>query len=116
MSSRRKTKREKSLERGAAEHRCWTSFKQDVEAAQNYIDVFQILQQSPPPDAPGRKFYTNLDVFLKYSKVPAESNNEERYMYLNLIRRLGNSEHMTIESKSAIEALLLAAIASPRSW
>jgi len=68
------TKAHEDPERGEAEQRVWEDLRFKLAA--------------PPPDAPGRRHYANLAIFLQRFQVPVHSSQAEKEAYLQLVRRL----------------------------
>lgn len=112
MKKRRKTVAERRSERAAAERQVWTAFRPKLEALQTMPEAYQLVAESPRPDAPGRRYYSNLGFFLQSFSVPDGSSNEERALYLQFIERLdaagmlkpGAREKITAEFRHATNA------------
>ena len=86
MKKHRKTEAERREERAASETRCWEEFRPKLEAAQTYADTINLHSEAPPPDAPGRRYYSNLGFFLQGFTPPQGANLTERANYLRLIK------------------------------
>jgi hypothetical protein len=87
----RKTRAERERERAEAEWRAWEEFRAKLAALESYVDAKLLVAQSPPPDSPGRSYYSNLAYFLQEFAVPAGSSHEERTLYLQFVRRLDSA-------------------------
>ncbi len=88
MARQRKTKREREDERYEADRRAWEVFLPKLAALQSFVEAEQLVPKAPPPDSPGRRYYSNLGFFLQAFNVPAGSNYDERTLYLQFIQRL----------------------------
>lgn len=88
MAKARKTKADRDREYAEAERRAWKEFLPKLTAIQTFIDAQLLVDQAPPPDAPGRRYYSNLGFFLGAFTVPAGSNQTERSLYIQFIQRL----------------------------
>jgi hypothetical protein len=87
MARRRKTSSERRAEREGVERFAWIDFEAKLAAVKTIREA-QILK-APPPDSPGRPFYTNLAFFLNNSfAIPDGCNLEEIRAYIKLIERL----------------------------
>jgi len=84
----RKTKAQRKQEHADAEQRVWEAFRPKLDAAITLSDALQLADQTPPPDAPGRRYYSNLAFFLQCFGVPGASSYAEKALYLQLIKRL----------------------------
>lgn len=74
----------------ADEEREWEKFKKSVEAATSYIDALLVVKSAVRPDAPGRKFYSNLGFFLANFSCPAEATNREVTLYGKLVQDIND--------------------------
>lgn len=88
MKKRRKTKAEGAQEWAAAEGRCWETFRAKLAAARGYVEARLLVEQAPPTDMPGRRFYSNLGFFLGNFLPPAGSSYDEKALYLQLLQRI----------------------------
>ena len=88
MAHKRKTKAQRKQERDDADRRAWDVFRPRLEALETYVDAKLLMAEAPRPDAPGRRYYSNLAFFLQTLVVPADSTYEERALYLRFIQRL----------------------------
>lgn len=84
----RKTKAQRDHEWADAESRVWDLFRPKLEAVQNFAGAQILAAETPPPNAPGRRFYSNLAFFLSSFGVPGGSSYAEKALYLQLIKRL----------------------------
>jgi hypothetical protein len=66
----------------------WDAFRPKLEAVQNLAEAHILAAQTPPPNAPGRRYYSNLAFFLGCFGVPGGSSYAEKALYLQLIARL----------------------------
>lgn len=89
MARTRKTKREREQEWANAERRAWEEFRPKLAALRSFIDAEILVTQAPPPDTPGRRYYSNLGFFLQEFTVPGGSSNAERSLYLQFIEHIG---------------------------
>jgi hypothetical protein len=87
MPRPRKTNAERRQERDAAERRCWDEFFPKLEAVQGFVEAMKLLNEAPPPDATGRRYYSNLGWFLRTYSVPDGASHEENAQYLRLLER-----------------------------
>ncbi|MDQ3638996.1 MAG: hypothetical protein M3426_13555 [Actinomycetota bacterium] len=87
----RKTKTEREQERAVAEQRAWEELRPKLAALESFVDAKLLAGQSPPPDSPGRSYYSNLAFFLQEFVVPGGSSYEERLLYLRFIQRLDSA-------------------------
>ena len=111
MARRRKTKVEQAVEWEQAERRIWNEFRPKLADLKSYSEGRALLKESPLPDRPGRRFYSNLDFFLTNFVVPAGSNEEERRLYLQFIQRLVAAGEINPGDGDKIEEVLRRAIA-----
>src|SRR5688572_848259 len=86
MVKRRKTAVERRRESENADHQAWQSFYPKLVATQTYIEAVRLLSESPIPDSPGRRYYSNLGFFLQSYAAPAGANGAELIEYRRLIR------------------------------
>ena len=83
------TKVHEDPERAEAEQRVWEDLRFKLAALQTYMEALQlVVEGAPPPDAPGRRHYANLAIFLQRFQVPVHSSQAEKEAYLQLVRRL----------------------------
>ncbi len=85
---RRKTVAERRHEHAEAERRVWDEFRPWLAALSSYADALKLVAEAPPPDSPGRRFFSNLGFFLQGFSTPGGSSGEERALYAQLIERL----------------------------
>jgi hypothetical protein len=88
MARSRKTKAQRDHERAEADRREWETFRPRLNALQSYTDAVRLVAETPPPDAPGRRYYSNLGFFLQAFTVPFGSSHAEKALYLQFIQRL----------------------------
>lgn len=109
---RRKTRAERDHEFFVASNRVWEQFKPRLEALKSFQEAVQLTAETPPPDSPGRKYYSNLSFFLQSFIVPDGSNYVEKSLYLQLIQRLDAAGVLKPGAASKIEADLKRAMGS----
>lgn len=86
MAKARRTQADR--EQVAAEQRAWEEFLPKLTALQTIAEAKMLVAQAPPPDSPGRRYYSNLGFFLQAFSVPMGSNDTERSHYIVFINRL----------------------------
>lgn len=88
--AKRKTEREQRAEWETKEAGVWERFSERLAAARTFREADDVISDSPPEGAPGRRFYSNLAFFLRFSGfgVPGNATERERGMYLGLLRRM----------------------------
>ena len=86
--AKRRTNANRERERAAADQRAWEEFLPKLAALQTFVEAQILVAQAPPPDAPGRRYYSNLGFFLGAFSVPMGSNHTERAHYIEFIKRL----------------------------
>jgi len=108
-ASKRKTKNEIFEDRAKKDRIEWHAFSQALAACTSMVDVLLLMKQSPAPDSPGRKYYSNLSVDIQNFIVPAGSTSQELALYLQLIQRMepasfvsGAKEQTEIKLKNAM--------------
>ncbi|QIN84642.1 hypothetical protein GBA63_19785 [Rubrobacter tropicus] len=89
MTRRRKTRTRQEWEE--ADLRAWDEFSRRLEAAESMGDALALYASTPPPDSPGRRYYSNLGFFLQSFDVPGGSDYDERAMYLRFVKKLDDS-------------------------
>lgn len=89
MTGRRKPR----TERGWAEKdfHAWDEFSRRLEALSSMAEALELYADTPPPDSPGRRYYSNLGFFLQRFDVPGASSRKERELYLRFIEKLDES-------------------------
>lgn len=87
----RKTKAQLDQERYEADRREWEIFRPKLEALQTYPEAELLVLETPPPDSPGRKYYSNLSFFIGSFSVPSGASYAEKALYLRFIQRLNAS-------------------------
>ncbi len=106
MSRSRKTKAEQRQEWDNADRRHWEQFRSKLEAAKCFADARKILSESPLPDAPGRRYYSNLGFFLQEFHPPANSTYLEKDLYIQFIRRMDSTGDLKPGVKEQVEKSL----------
>lgn len=71
-----------------SDRRVWEQFRPRLEALRSFPAAQALVKEAPPPDSPGRRYYSNLGVFLQAFTVPEGSSYAEKELYLRLIERL----------------------------
>ena len=75
------------------------------------------MAHAPPPDAPGRRFYSNLGFFLGAFTVPMGSNQTERSHYIEFIKRLDAAGALKPGAAEAVLAALRSSMSQhPYDW
>jgi hypothetical protein len=106
MARNRKTKAQHDHERNEAERLEWEIFRPKLDALQSYAEALKLLAEAPRPDAPGRRYYSNLGFFLQAFTVPMGSSYAERALYLQFIQRLDAAGALKPEARQQIEQAL----------
>jgi hypothetical protein len=88
MIRRRRTKAERDQVWEDAERRVWDQFRFRLEATSSFVDAQRLIKEAPPPDVPGRRYYSNLGFFLQNFTVPEGSSYQEKELYFQFIRQL----------------------------
>lgn len=104
--ARRKTKGERDQQRAEAERLAWETFRPKLEALQSFAEAQQLVTEAPPPDSPGRRYYSNLGFFLQAFTVPMGSSHTEKALYLQLTQRLDTAGVLKPRARQAIEDAL----------
>jgi hypothetical protein len=114
MAARRgtRTKADREREYRDREQKVWDEFVPQLAALQTYDDAVELAARTPRPDAPGRRYYSNLSFFLGQFTVPMGSNGTERSLYAAFIRRLDAAGAL----KPGNTDRILAALASPGAF
>ena len=96
VSMRRRGANDKQLHE-EAQHRAWERFRVRLEAATCLADAMKLYADAPPPDSPGRAYYSNLGFFLLHSSfaIPGGADLSERTMYLSLVERMATRGEIT---------------------
>lgn len=116
MAPNRRTKAERRQEWADAERSVWEEFKPKLTNLKSYEDAKILVNQAPPPDTPGRKYYSNLGFLLQHFAVPANSSYEEQSLYLQLIRRLDSTGQLKPGVGQKVEEELKRAMEAQGSW
>jgi len=112
VARKRKTRAERDQERADAERRVWDAFRPRLDALQTFLEAKKLMAESPPPDAPGRRYYSNLAFFLQAFIVPMGSSYAEKALYVQFNQRLdaagelksGAGQKVIQDLESAMEA------------
>jgi hypothetical protein len=84
-------KRMTADERRQAEHEAvgkqWRVFMPKLEAASSMVAAQALVREAPGQGVAGRQFYSNLGFFLQSFEIPSGSNDTERRLYLEFVRR-----------------------------
>lgn len=115
MAQRRKTKAQRDQERYEKEQRAWDLFRPQLETIGSVADAKKVLAGMPPPDSPGRKYYTNLGWFVDTFSPPGNSSAEEKGLYIEIIRKMDEQGELKEGAREQIEMGLRKAIAE-RPW
>jgi hypothetical protein len=99
----RKTKAQRDQEWADAERRVWDIFRPKLQAVKNFVEAQILAAETPPPNAPGRRFYSNLAFFLGCFGVPGGSSYAEKALYLQLIKRLDAGGGLNAGARQKIE-------------
>jgi|GEM_PF-1943216 len=116
MARNRKTKAQLDHERSEAERREWEIFRPKLDALQTYAEALKLVAEAPRPDAPGRRYYSNLGFFLQAFTVPMGSSHAERALYLQFIQRLDAAGSLKPGARQPIEQALLHAMKTQADW
>jgi hypothetical protein len=106
VAKARKTKADRDRERSEAQQQVWEQFLPKLTALQTYVEAQVLVSQAPPPDSPGRRYYSNLGFFLESFDVPMGSNSTERSLYIQLIQRLEAAGSLKPDTAPGILAAL----------
>ncbi|MGB7922015.1 MAG: hypothetical protein WCF57_02090 [Pyrinomonadaceae bacterium] len=112
----RKTKAQRDHEWREAERREWETFRPKLDALQSYAEARQLVAEAPPPDAPGRRYYSNLGFFLQNFTVPMGSSYAERALYLQFIQRLDADGALKPGVRQQVEEALRHAMKTQGDW
>lgn len=112
----RKTKAQRDYEWREAERREWEIFRPKLDALQSYDEAKRLVAEAPPPDTPGRRYYSNLGFFLQAFTVPMGSSHAERGLYLQFIQRLDAAGKLKPGARQQIEDALRHAIKAQDDW
>lgn len=83
----RKRKAEREQEWVEADRRVWDQFRLRLEALASFGEAQSLTNEAPPPDSPGRRYYSNLGFFLQSFAVPMGSSYAEKALYIQFIQR-----------------------------
>jgi hypothetical protein len=78
----------------------------------SFPEALELVKEAPPPDSPGRRYYSNLGFFLQAFTVPEGSSYAEKELYLRFIEqldaagalKLGAAQRAEEELRRAMEA------------
>ena len=88
MKKKRKSGAQRRQEWHGADRKMWQDFQPKLAAAGSLLEVRTLLRESPPPDAPGRGYYSDLRFFIDTFIVPDGSTGAERALYRKLVDKL----------------------------
>jgi hypothetical protein len=91
-----------------------TTFRGDYQALQNMADAIQLVAEAPRPDAPGRRYYSNLGFFLQGFTAPDGASSHELGLYIDFIQKPGVVELLIPGAKEKIVVALQTAIRARR--
>jgi hypothetical protein len=74
-----------------ADRRVWDQFRSRVEALTSFPEGHVLVGEAPPPDSPGRRYYSNFGFFLQEFTIPEGSSYAEKELYLRFIERLNDA-------------------------
>lgn len=111
MAKKRRTQADRDRDRAEAEQRVWDRFWPRLQALETYEEAQRLVDETPPPDAPGRRFYSNLAFFLGGFAPPAGAGGQERSAYLAFIARLDAAGRLRAGARQEIEAAFARAAA-----
>ena len=100
----RKTKAQRDQEYADAKCRVWEIFRPKLDAVQSLAEAYKLVAETPPPDAPGRTYYSNLAFFLQCFGVPGGSSYTEKALYLQLIARLDATGILKAGAREKVES------------
>jgi hypothetical protein len=103
MARSRKTRADRERGRVEADCRAWEPFRPKLDAIQSYAEALKLVAETPPPDSPGRRYYSNLSFFLQAFTVPMGSSYAEKALYLQLIHRLNDADALEIGVGQKVE-------------
>lgn len=78
-------------------------FRLKLEAVQNLAEAYILVNETPSPNAPGRKYYSNLAFFLGCFGVPGGSSYAEKAFYLQLTKRFEATGGLKADVRQKIE-------------
>jgi hypothetical protein len=110
MARRRKTKAEREQERYVADRRAWEVFRPRLESVASFTDALQLMSESVPPDAPGRRYYSNLAFFMQGFSPPAGANALELRQYRRPLEVFESEGALRLGARSQLESALNRAI------
>ena len=116
MARRRKRTACRGQERADAERRVWNHFRSRLESLNSFVEALRLVGETPPPDSPGRAYYSNLSFFLQNFTVPAGSSYEERELYLRFIQRLDAADALKSGAAQQIQDNLRRSMDAQESW
>jgi hypothetical protein len=99
----RRTEADRRQEHEDAKARAWDSFSKKLGLVNSFGEAKALCGETPPPDAPGRTFYSNFAFFLGNFTIPNGSNRAERALYLALIVRLDAAGELKPGARQTIE-------------
>lgn len=106
---RRRTEKDRRRDREEAERLAWERFRPRLEGVKDYVEAKTLTLEAPPPDAPGRRFYSNLAFFLGDFAVPHGSSDAEKGLYIGLMERMDAAGNLKAGVKDRVVSALRAA-------
>ena len=91
-------------------------FRSKLDALQSFVEAQRLVAESPPPDAPGRRYYSNLGFLLQAFIVPDGSSYEEKALYLQFIQRLDAAGSLKPGAGQKVAEELRRAMRAPGPW
>jgi hypothetical protein len=116
MARPRKTATQRRQEAYEADRQAWERFRPKLAAVQSFAEALTLLGEAVTPDAPGRRYYSNLGFFLHTFAPPAGANALELAEYLRLIAVFDAEGALKDGARATVEANLRSAIASYRAY
>ena len=111
MKRHSKTREEKAAEVAEAETICWKQFHPKLASLHDLSGARTLVFEAPFRDAPGRRYYTNLEFFLGSFMPPGGADATELSLYLKLIQQPAILEELLPEVREKAEKELVKAIA-----
>ena len=116
MTRRRKTKAEREQERTDADRRVWDRFRPQLETLASFAGAQLLVDEAPPPDSPGRRYYSNLGFFLQAFTVPTGSSYAEKALYLQFVQRLDAAGSLKPGTGQKVQEEIRRAMEAQGSW
>ncbi len=99
-----------------ADRRAWNHFRLRLESLNSFVEALLLIREAPPPDSPGRRYYSNLAFFLDEFTIPAGSSREEMELYLRFIQRLEAANALNPGAAQQVQEKLRRAIEEQGGW